>query len=123
MCKKCAEGCLTCSGPTNNECKLCNFLNGYSFKNIDMSNGECIKTECADGYYLLIDAIMNKTYCNQCDKACKKCNGKGPDHCQECNARYKFYQSKAGNNSVCMTCEEASQGYYTASDGTCKGIF
>jgi len=120
-CNKCAFECLTCYGETNKECIICNFINGYDRGNGGITEA-CLMLLCQDGNYLLRDYELQKSYCMQCDPTCKTCNGEGPYKCTECKKNLKPVRSPYGNGTLCKSCEQLHEGYYTGSDGSCVGI-
>ena len=82
--KKCNISCLTCYGPNNDNCILCNNNGGYYYKENNESQICYSNGNIEIGYYL--DRI-NNLY-RRCNKRCLKCNEGGSDiesNCLECN--------------------------------------
>ncbi len=117
-CVSCDYSCLTCSGPTNSDCILCNFAKGYATS----STGKCYALVCAEGQYLSKNNITRKATCLACDASCSTCDAAGKENCIECRSGLTATTSTVADRVVCKTCEQINSGFVTASDGTCKGI-
>jgi len=121
-CEKCHYSCLTCYGPSSRECILCNFVVGYG--RTEPGKGECLMLMCTDDMYLDIDYKTYIASCKPCHSTCKTCKGEGSNSCKECKPGLKAEPSDKGEMFVsCKTCEMINPNYYTASDGSCSGIF
>ena len=88
--KKCNISCLTCYGPNNDNCILCNNNGGYYYKENNESQICYSNGNIEIGYYL--DRI-NNLY-RRCNKRCLKCNEGGSDiesNCLECNNSLNYH--------------------------------
>jgi len=121
MCKTCFIACLTCFGPTNKECILCNFARGFGRTQGEV--GECLMMICSESEYLKLDFTVNKASCKPCHKSCKSCDEEGPLNCIECRKGLKGFPTGNRNHVKCLSCEQYLYGYFTAPDYSCKGIF
>ena len=86
--KLCHETCLNCSGPNENNCKLCNYSKGYYLKEDDNEN-ICYSINETNGYYLDIDNNILK----KCNERCLSCTSQGNDSysfCTKCNSDFHF---------------------------------
>jgi len=121
-CRHCFYTCYTCKGATSKDCILCNFALGFGRSAGDA--GECFMLLCTEGMYLKIEPDQSRALCKSCDKTCRTCNGDGPHYCTECKPGLQVTKSnETEENVICKTCEMLNPGYYTDTDGTCKGIF
>ncbi len=124
-CSVCAYPCYTCSGPTDNDCLVCNFAQGYS-----RSGGgkRCYSLVCVDGTYLRIDAEARLASCPDCNSRCQTCVGPQKDDCLMCKQGYfqtkavSAYNGSANTSRVgCQTCGEMAEGFIETKDYQCQG--
>ena len=73
VCDECNLICLTCSGPTPNDCLACE-------DDLLLLDGQCVET-CPDG--LVGDTTSNS--CVECDSSCVTCSGSGASDCTSCH--------------------------------------
>ena len=81
-CFTCNQSCLTCDGPTDNNCTSCH-------PQFVLQRHSCImreSTSCPDGHYF--DHRAHE--CRQCHVSCAKCSGKESTHCLSCLEGYKL---------------------------------
>ena len=76
----CFDKCLTCNGPFENNCTLCNVSKGYYFKENDNSQKCYSKDNIELGYYLDESEQLFK----KCNKGCLKCDIGGTDSNTNC---------------------------------------
>ncbi|KAM7368833.1 hypothetical protein PAMP_013140 [Pampus punctatissimus] len=99
ICRRCDAGCLTCVGPSQENCSSCS--SGRS-----LQEGVCVvNTVCADGEYQ--DSIGK---CHVCDATCAKCTGPQSEDCISC------VSSRALDEGRCLL--ECAKGKYQ-SGGQC----
>ena len=88
--KLCNETCLTCSGPNEDNCILCNNTKGYYFKEDDTIRICHSQNDIEIGYYLNLSNNLIK----KCNGRCLSCNRTGTSshsNCIECkNETYHF---------------------------------
>ncbi len=118
-CEYCDFSCLTCSGPTNKDCIICNFARGYAMSTGEI--GQCYLMICSEGTFLLKNYTARTVTCQYCDKSCKSCDATGAGNCIECATGRTAFQSAVANRVYCKTCEEINSGLVTSADGGCKG--
>lgn len=117
-CDDCSISCLTCYGPSNNECIKCNYLEKY----YRSASGACEVLSCQERTYLYINFEEEKVECLDCNEYCLTCNGGNKTDCLECNRGYlSFPGNSRTGNVICKTCEEVNVGYYTDANGECDG--
>ncbi len=119
-CADCDPSCLTCSGPRNKDCILCNFVRGYSRGTGD--SGECYPLICEEGKFVSKNYTARTASCAACDHSCRTCDGPGPENCIECTKDRTAYATETPNRVMCKSCEEVNPGLSTGSDGSCQGI-
>ncbi|KAL4493949.1 hypothetical protein ABPG72_021966 [Tetrahymena utriculariae] len=101
-CKYCDSSCLSCSGPSTNQCISCQ---GQTF----LYQNQCI-SKCPDGYYQ--DISNNK--CSQCNSSCKTCNS--AYSCSSCKSPLIFYK-----NDCLQICPS---GFYSSSSSSkCESCY
>ena len=101
---KCNKSCLTCYGPNNDKCLLCNNNDGYFHKENNESQ-ICYSTDDIDlGYYLdNIDGLFKR-----CNARCLKCDEPGTENetnCIKCNNSLDYHFDPIKQNH-CLTYEE-----------------
>ena len=119
MCKVCFYSCLTCKGPTKDDCIICNYAKGFGRSKSEV--GECYMLLCMDGMFLKIDYEANKASCDSCDSSCRTCDDASPDSCIECMKGLRSFSSGIPNRLTCKTCAQYSAGVFTNSQGECQG--
>ncbi|EAR96682.2 leishmanolysin family protein (macronuclear) [Tetrahymena thermophila SB210] len=93
LCKQCDFSCSQCSGPSNNQCKACQFLT-Y------LSNGSCVAT-CPSGQF----ADETTKTCQNCPDGCSNCISY--TNCTGCISSYIMSSTTCINPSCaspCATC-------------------
>ena len=117
QCVQCSQECNTCIGPTNTNCKECNFAEGYGGLK---TTGSCTKVTCPKGSFVNIDLTMRNVICQLCHPSCATCNGFGPESCLKCAP--KLNQVQGPNGILCKTCQQINIGYTTDAQGNCQEI-
>ncbi|EEB17120.1 conserved hypothetical protein [Pediculus humanus corporis] len=110
LCSPCHNSCLsTCTGAGPKSCVACK--EGWQMHTelgcLDVN--ECIaKNDACNSHQFCVNNDGSYT-CLECDKACKTCNGDGPDMCDECANGYYLEdkvcideQKKTRENKVTM---------------------
>jgi len=111
-CMKCNPLCTKCTnGLTCTEC-----IDGYTLD----ATGKCSQILCNDGFY---QELKPKTQCLPCHKTCKKCVGPLRNQCVDCAFGFFYKPIPDSVYYYCVSCEEINPGYFTTSEGKCKGIF
>ncbi|XP_014834699.1 PREDICTED: proprotein convertase subtilisin/kexin type 5-like [Poecilia mexicana] len=99
ICRRCDSSCLTCAGPSWQNCSSCS--SGHR-----LQEGVCVvNTECTDGEYQDSDGA-----CRACDATCLKCTGPRREDCISCGS------SRALEEGRCVA--ECAKGKYR-SGGQC----
>ena len=144
-CIHCHHSCLSCNGPTENNCTAC--LGQLNLR----EDGTCSvhsPSSCRDGTYF----DHRKLECDSCYVTCAKCSGKESTQCTHCKDPYMLtedgrcvdirqlwscdsghYYNFSASSCVpcpfmCANCSEDAKclscagEYYLASDGTCVEI-
>jgi len=119
-CEPCHFSCLTCSGPSKNDCLLCNYEQG--FNRTEKDSGQCLMTFCPDGFYLKIDKLVQIARCEECHSSCKTCLSFGAENCTLCKIGLTPYPANIEGFFRCKTCSEISPGFGTTSDYKCTEI-
>ena len=88
-CLSCHASCLTCNGPTQNNCTSCSV--GQS-----LSESICVVIICNRGEYY----NKKRRACDKCNILCKECNN-SPKECIDCP------EGRALNIDKCVECSEA----------------
>jgi len=102
VCNECDPACKSCNGTGRFSCKECN----TGWKTTEAGDGcedinECENANiCEEGKFCV---NKNGTHvCDECDPACKGCNGAGRFSCKECNTGWK--ETDAGDG-----CEDINE--------------
>ena len=114
-CHTCSPACLTCQGPTVDDCIECNYMNGYG--NSNGGQGLCSLVVCSNGMYMDIDYTSKKALCKYCYATCSKCTKYGDDICITCKKGFFPFPSSKAGFLKCLTCSQINSGLYTKEDG------
>ncbi|EAR97451.2 leishmanolysin family protein (macronuclear) [Tetrahymena thermophila SB210] len=98
LCKQCDFSCSQCTGPSNSQCKACQFLT-Y------LSNGSCVTT-CPTGQY----ADETSKTCSNCPDGCSSCTSY--TNCTGCKTGYTSSSGACVDSSCtgnCATCSSSSK--------------
>lgn len=114
ICEDCVSPCLTCTGPLAEDCLKCDFEQKY----IKGERGICTLKQCSVGEYPAVNYDEESVVCLSCGEGCEMCNSN--DTCLECKSG--FIEIIEESKIVCKTCEKINSGYYTDTNGQCKGI-
>ena len=96
----CDSSCLTCSGPSANQCTSC-------ASTAMLLSGTC---QCPNGTY---SSGTGVTVCLACSSSCSTCTGPSSSNCVTCPSGYFVYQGTCYQNC-------ASSQYFNTSTLTCK---
>ncbi|XP_070543437.1 proprotein convertase subtilisin/kexin type 5-like [Ptychodera flava] len=107
VCQRCHESCLSCFGPSDDDCLDCQ---PYYI----LQDRKCLRGEsCGDGYYR--DTEVYPAECRSCHESCKSCSGPGEDECLDCGENLHFHQGRCQSTcsegqfldyDVCTDCYE-----------------
>ena len=141
-CIQCHHSCLSCDGPTENNCTACP---GQLSLGEDGTCSIRSPSSCLNGTYF----DHRKLECNSCHVTCAKCSGKESTQCTKCNDSYTltedgrcvnfhqmercesghYFNTSTSSCAPCpFTCANCSEDakclsctgeYYLLSDGTC----
>lgn len=101
-CASCFTSCLTCNGPSTNQCVTC--PSGYTLT----ATNTCL-VSCTPGLYP--DSASNT--CKVCDTSCATCNGGSSSNCLSCTGTAKLYKTSCFgtcpaktfvSGSLCLDC-------------------
>ncbi len=109
--KKCNIACLTCYGPYNNNCILCDNDNGYYYKENNESQICYSQSNIEIGYYL--DTINNLF--RNCNNRCLSCDKGGSDiqsNCIKCNKNENYHFDPYIDNHCIKEEELPNINYY-----------
>ncbi|KAL4456738.1 hypothetical protein ABPG73_014764 [Tetrahymena malaccensis] len=98
QCQKCDTSCLTCSGPSQSDCIICQQQNYYistKLNNICVSDCDLSQSQYID------NTNLQQKYCRQCDNSCQTCI-----NLKQCTSCLEGYQL---NGNLCSICK---QGQY-----------
>ena len=113
--KICHESCLTCNGPSNNNCLICNNSKGYYFKENDNSH-ICFTNDSIEiGYYLNISDNLFK----KCNSRCLSCSIGGIDslsNCIKCKNENNYHFDPLKQNHCIQFNELQSSNYFLDSN-------
>ena len=116
-CSTCTPGCLTCNGPTLNNCQTCQNVTQANdtivsyFK--DVTGSFCVNV-CSLGYY---GNVLNNN-CDPCQIGCVSCQY-NKSYCFSCRSEggSDYFKPKASNSCVTV----CPNGYYgNSTDYTCR---
>jgi proprotein convertase subtilisin/kexin type 5 len=111
-CEICAEGCLTCNGPTLNDCQSCNSSYNGSQMYYKYIGEDTCATTCPRGQYINSDIDYR---CQQCYFLCQACVTRA-DNCVEsegCPNGFFFYNV---TNSCRSSCPDGTYADLTTSE-------
>ena len=118
-CEKCNPACLTCIGPKEDDCILCDINNGKLKYREGV--GKCLSIVCERSQYLKIDYATSVAHCLPCHQSCESCSGPSVGECIECKAGLLPAQSTISKNRLyCRVCAEI--GMQASANGNCEGI-
>ena len=109
-CELCHYTCVTCLGPSKNQCTSCDETQGYM--KLERDYGVCQLITCGENQFF----NPNLLKCVNCDSSCGLCDKQG--NCTECKKGLIASLSPELNKTVCSGCPK---GYKMGKDGICKG--
>ena len=147
MCQPCADGCLSCTGPTFLDCQSCEdfsilldnstLLCVSQCPNVSTLDNRCVDT-CETNQYLQVNTstLLDTMYCYNCSTLCDQnlgCSGPEPSQCNGC----MFFEDVVNQTCVsecpsdthyinqtkeCRPCHlQCSGGCFGPSDAECLG--
>ena len=93
-CKKCHSTCLTCGGPTENNCLTCDALSATNGK-YHLKQNACIDS-CPS------NCFEETNICKECHESCLTCSGAFDNNCLTCNTADPLKGKFLPSQSMCL---------------------